>query len=177
MRRSGRVLGNVYLVSLEPGMSFPLLPLLRVLPPVRSSHDGHRSPAHYRQGARGCTALAGRRRRGRRLARADPGRLSGTRKCVLGICIPGPIRPEATEPRTRNYSEAREQLLSAGPIRPEAAQPSLGARRRHRSDRVLGNVSQSLVFGNTRRLGPGAIALRPRELPRLEILGGKGAIA
>jgi hypothetical protein len=44
---------------------FPSSPL----PPVRSSHDGHRSTAHHLKGVRGYRAIARRRRRGRRRSR------------------------------------------------------------------------------------------------------------
>jgi hypothetical protein len=53
--------GLIRVVLPDPSR-FPSPPL----PPVRSSHDGHRSPVHYLKGARGDRALGGGRWRSKR---------------------------------------------------------------------------------------------------------------
>jgi hypothetical protein len=58
-----------------------------LLPPVRSSHDCHRSPVHYLKGVRGYRAIARRRRRGRRKTRRRPAApLVG--RCTAWVQVP-----------------------------------------------------------------------------------------
>jgi hypothetical protein len=80
-----------------------------LLPPVCSSHDGHRSPVHDLKGIRGYRAIARRRRRGRRRRRpaAPP-----VGRCAAWVQVP--------------RSAARSARLSTRAVGPEIS-PSAAA--------------------------------------------------